>query len=66
MSEVAVAAAATERRRESIAAWSSSRRRGDGLLRSELVILRSLLSGLKEGIIDEARPSLLAGLDRGK
>jgi hypothetical protein len=65
MSEAAVAAAATDSSRDSIAAWSSSRRRGDRLLRSELVMFRMPLSGLKDGIMDDVRPSLLAGLTRG-
>ena len=60
-----MAAAAYDKRRESMAAWSSPCRIGDLRRRSELVMLRMLRSGLKDGSMDEALPSRLAELSRG-
>lgn len=61
-----MAAAATERRRESRSAWSSSPLlNGDLRRRSEFVMLLRLLSGRNEGSIDEALPSRLAKPRRG-
>ena len=65
MREAAVAAAATDSRRESIAAWSSSLLMGDRRLRKELVILRRPRSGLNEGSIEDVLPSRLAEVSRG-
>lgn len=66
MREAAVAAAATDSRRDSIAAWSSSLRMGERRRRSELVMLRRPLSGLNEGSMDDVLPSRLNGSGRGR